>query len=109
MSGYAVYEVRQRTWDRTKDREIAYVVDLGMSKNTIDALYREAWKTVMTQGWLPDEWFPAQSYDVIKEGWDRFYADDMQTPLPIFYAIPHVVYNIVPVFNQFTVSMVQSG
>lgn len=111
MAAYIIWEVRQRTWDRSADREVTYLVDKGMADNTIDALYRLAWKTVMSENFVPSEWFPEDSRAVVKQGMDYFKVDDQNSAFPLFYGIPHPVFNVVPTFDEptLTIKAVQIG
>lgn len=92
-----IYEVRQRTWDKTVERTLGYFVDDMMADNAIQACYRQLWLTAMSPEFVPTIWVPEEAKSVItQQGWDIWYPNDYNSEQPLFYRVQRQLWDQLP-------------
>lgn len=112
MPATTVYAVNQRAYHTPElVRELGLFVDSSMASQAIDACYRQAYKQMMAPDYIPDEWFPLELRDYMQTvGLERWFIDDKNSTLPLFFAKKHLLWSQVPSdLTGFVFSLTRSG
>lgn len=106
MSTRTIYEVRQRNpLDPNITRSLGFFTDAGMANQFIDTVYRQVYKVTMASDFVPDSWLTPELAQKAKN-FNRWHADDKNSAFPIFFAVPHLIYNAIPaVSDNFVLSV----
>jgi hypothetical protein len=97
MTKQIIYEVRQRSpVDITAYRELGVFTDQAMAQQVIDWCYRGAFIEMMKPDFTPDFWLTETTFANMKNNFDRWWADDLNSPYPLFFYVEHFMYGQVP-------------
>lgn len=102
MSGQLIFEVRQRSAvDPLETREIGFFTDDMLGANAVRALYQKAWSLVVKPSFLGSDYFPMGYGETISgKGFDNWLSDELNSTGPLFYIVPHHLYNKVPTVSE---------
>lgn len=97
MSVRFIYEVRQRSWDKTVSRELGVFVDEMMATQVIDFMYKAVWGQVAKPDFIGDDvWLPFEASLITITGYDVWFVNEKNSAKPLFYAVPHKIYDSLP-------------
>lgn len=92
-----VWEVRQRTWDRSTDRLLGLFVGDMMADQAIRACYWQVWQAAMATQFVPSIWVPEEARaEFVGSSWDFWFPNDINSETPLFYKVPQQLWDQLP-------------